>query len=134
MHNGVLEIEPINEQFHLTNDDIFRGLMKMVGASVSSMPNIVCEAYNNRWEVFDPEYVRDAASLPTPWAEIFALHNEPNRKACRDLAYRYLHSPVDILPQYPRLPCKGVFCIIDPVDPRHIGMDNLVWIGDELQE
>lgn len=110
MTNGVRIIEPIES--HVTDRDIFLGLLDAFGASVSSMPrNYESHAYSDNWEYFDPEEVEDPEALPEHWKKVYKMHNRPEMRDCRDLKFRYVHTPEDILPAYPRVPCKGIFCL-----------------------
>lgn len=110
MNNGIKTIKPIES--HVTDRDIFLGLLDAFGASVSSMPrNYKSRAYSDRWEYFDPEQVEDPEALPEYWKKVYKMHNRKEARDARDLKYRYVHTPTEIIPKHPRVPCKGIFRI-----------------------
>ena len=135
MINGIREIEPFSIG-NITNIDIFLGLFDLAGCSVSSMPrDYKSFAYSNKWELFDPRKVRNFEHLPEYWKKVFIEHYKPERKDCVDLKYRYVHIPVDILPQYPRVPCKGIFVLTNnSIKDNEIKADDLIHIGNEFIE
>ena len=136
MNNGLEIIEPFNVVPKLTRTDFLLGSFDMCGCSVSSMPkNYKSKVYTDKWEFLDPEQVKDESMLPEYWRKILALHNAPDRKDCVTLRYRYVHIPVDVLPQYPRVPCKGIFVITDREKQIYeLTSDDIIHIGIEEVE
>jgi len=129
--NGVKRIKLKSKDVILSSDDIFSLLLSSLGASVSNMPkNYQSSALSDKLELFDPEKVVSPELLPLHWKKVWKKHNEPDRIACIRFRYRYVHVPFDILPQYPRVPCKGIFALtsrkvlwnkIEPSDLIHLG-------------
>ena len=136
MTNGLKIIKPFNTVPTLTRTDILLGLFDACGAKVSSMPrNYTSMSYSDKWEFLDPEQVKDESMLPEYWRKILALHNASDRKDCVTLRYRYIHVPVEILPQYPRVLCKGIFVITDrSKEIEDLTPDDLIHIGNEIEE
>ena len=136
MNNGLEIIEPFNIVPKLVRSDFLLGILDAVGCSISSMPrNYTSMSYSDKWEFLDPELVEDESLLPEYWRKILALHNAPDRRDCVVLRYRYIHVPVEILPQYPRVPCKGIFVITDNSKKvEELTMDDLIHIGNEIEE
>ena len=121
-----------------TKRDIIFALMTACGAKISSMPEEIEGqiVYSDRYELFDPEKVRkhDIPNLPEPWDQAYKLHMQPDMGDCRTLRYRYVHVPVEILPEYPRVPCKGIFGLTDrKVRANQIKAKNLIFIGNEFE-
>lgn len=135
--NGVAVIKPFVGR-NPTKFDWLLAMLDWAGVKVSSMPrgySEKCKSYSESWEVFDPTQVEDVDSLPEIWKKVYRIHNEPSRRDCVNLAYRYVHTPVDILPQYPRVPCKGIFVITDKeLDLEKLTADDLIHIGNEIDE
>ncbi len=130
--NGVYEINPLKDA-NVTEQDVLLGLLSMAGASVGGMSGEPGKSWCSQWEGFDPEEVKDPQALPDHWYAVWAKHNAPGMGDCISLRYRYVHAPIDILPSYPKMPCKGMFCL----DNREIGWDditgeNLIHIDGEI--
>lgn len=130
----IKEIKPINDAL-VTDRMLFGALASDLGCSVSGIPrNYNSISYNGKWEYFDPAKVKFPDDLPDHWAMVFKMHNRPDMGDCRYLKYRYVHTPIDILPQYPHIPCKGIFCLTDkniPID--QIQGKDLIHIGNEFE-
>ena len=131
---AIREIKPVKDR-DIAPKDIL-ALLQNLGVSCSGYSEEDTKgsvAYSDRWELFDPEKVRKGDELPLPWDKVYEIHNRPNMKDCRDLRYRYVHAPEEILCAYPYLPVKGVFVL----DSRKVRSDrirgeDLVFIGNEL--
>jgi len=134
--NGVRQIQLQEEVPKLTQHDKINLCFTMLGASVSSMPrNYRSRTETDKLELFDPEKVVDSKKLSSYWRKIWELHNQPERRDCVKLRYRYVHVPHNILPQYPRVPCKGVFCLTSrEVKWYNITPNNLIHIGTSTDE
>lgn len=120
-----------------SKQDLIFALMTELGAKVSSMPRHITgqKTYHDRWELFNPAKVRKYDILPEPWNKIYEMHMRKDMKDCRDLKYRYVHAPVEILPQYPRVPCKGVFCLSDrTIRSDRLKESDLIFIGNEVED
>ena len=134
MDNGVVIIKQIKLTLP-TKRDILCAMLSMAGCKVSSIPNKVegNESYSDEWEYFNPERVEEPSVLPEHWKMVYEFHNQPDMRDCRELRYRYVHCPEEILPQYPRVPCKGIFCLVDRwVRWNSIQEKNLIHIGNEF--
>lgn len=131
--NGILEINPVKDK-ELDLHNLALGLAFTIGgAHVSGYDKRISTVFVNKWEIFDPEKVEDPSDLPEHWYKVYTTHNEPNRKACRDLKYRYLHSPKELLPDYPKTYCSGIFVITNKDTPiNKITGSDLIYIGDEI--
>ena len=131
---AIKEIKPIKDK-DVAREDIL-ALLEYLGVSCSGYSEEDTKgsmAYSDRWELFDPEKVRKGDELPPPWDVVFEIHNRPEMRDCRDLRYRYVHAPQEILCRYPHLPVKGVFVL----DSRKVRSDrikgeDLIFIGNEL--
>jgi len=120
----------------ITTRDMLGALLSDVGCSVSNMPRKTeCVVYTNKWEYFDPDKVEDIEDLPEYWEMVYEMHNRPEMGDCRSLHYKYVHIPVEIICQYPRVPVKGMFCLSYNVDkkPDEIRASDLIWIGNEFE-
>jgi len=82
--------------------------------------------------LFDPEQVENPDTLPDYWKMVWEMHNKPDMGDCRSLRYRYVHIPRDILPRYPRVPCKGLFQLDRDVDIDNLKETDLIHIGNEF--
>jgi hypothetical protein len=136
MENGILEIPPIKSRT-VDSQMLILGLLASTGCSVSDMPREVIgdEDYCGRWELMDPEQVERPEDLPDYFQSAYKMHNEPNRVACVDLRYRYIHCPEAIIGRYPSVPARGIFVLTDDeADPCNIPWESLYHIGDELEE
>lgn len=134
MNNGITIIKPIKDS-QISTSDLRRALLKDLGCSISGMPNEVEGniAYSNKWEYFNPRKVTDPEALPEHWKMVFDFHNKPEMRDCRELKYRYVHCPTEILPQYPRVDCKGIFGLCDnSVRWNKIAAYDLIHIGNEF--
>lgn len=132
--NGVKIIKEIESDMP-TGLDLCGALLVDLGCSISNMPREVEGniTYTERWEFFDPAKVSTPKNLPNHWAMVFEMHNRPDMKDCRDLKYRYIHAPTKILPRFPRVPCKGIFCITDKnIKLKDIKARDLIHIGNEF--
>jgi len=132
--NGIASIPPLAFQ-GLTEETLILAMFDTLGCSVSSMPrNYESKVYSDKWEVFDPEKVTNVDALPPHWKEVYKLHTAPDRTDCVLYRYRYVHTPRDILPQYPRVPCKGIFCISDDkIDINKLTERDLIHVGNEVE-
>jgi len=133
--NGVYKLK--QELFsNVTKVDLLQAMMVDLGVSVSNIPkDYQSKSYTENAEVFIPERVTKRDELPEFWKMVFDLHNEPRRKDCVRFGYRYVHLPYEIIPRYPRVPCKGIFCISDStVDLTKLTADDLIHIGNEFEE
>lgn len=133
MNNGITKIKPIESK--VTKGDFACALLKDLGCRVSNMPDKVegSISYSNNWEYFNPERVIDPESLPYHWKMVFDSHNKPEMKDCRDFKYRYVHCSDEIIPHYPRVPCKGIFCLFsNAVRWNNIKANDLIHIGNEF--
>jgi len=117
--------------------DMVMALLVDAGCHVSSMPSEVegNVSFTSEWELFDPEKVRkdNVDDLPPHWRMVYDMHMRPGMGDCRELRYRYVHAPEDIFPSYPKVFCRGIFCL----DSRKVRSDrissrNLIHIGDEF--
>jgi len=136
MINGIQEIKPIETDIP-TQRDLLSALLVDLGCSVSNMPRVVAgdRIFTHRWEVFDPEEVTQPEYLPEYWRMVWDLHNAPDRKDCVSLRYRYVHCPKEILGEYPRVPCSGIFALCDRAIPRNrIKAKDLIHIGNDFPE
>lgn len=137
MENGVKVIRPITDS-RITQRDLLFALFKdLGGCSVSNMPDEVegNKSYSDNWEYFNPTEVEDATVLPEYWRIVYNLHNRKDMKDCRDLHYRYIHCPIDIMPRYPRVPCKGIFCLCNNnIKWNAITSEDLIHIGNEFED
>ena len=134
MTKAVIKLKPFDIG-KVTKLDLALGMLDMLGCSISSMPHIKESiAYSNNWEYFDPDKVTDIDKLPDYWQMVYEMHNRPEMKDCRDLHYKYVHIPVEILAQYPRVPVKGIFCLATNTEkePNEIQAEDLIWIGNEF--
>jgi hypothetical protein len=132
--NGITYIDPI-ETSEITNQDlIFALLVDICGVHISSIPNSIEGniSYTNDWEYFDPKEVESPELLPDHWAKVYEMHNRPEMHDCILLDYKYIHSPTEILPRYPRVSCKGIFCISSNKSLTEITGDDLIHIGNEI--
>ena len=119
--NGIEIIPPILSDSLGIRDVLFGAILDLSGASVSSIPKEYLKEkekvgslkWSNDWELLDPEKVSVPEELPDYWKKVYFAHNREDMKDCRELKYRYVHTPEDILPRWPRIPCKGVFCLVD---------------------
>ena len=85
--------------------------------------------YTDKCELFDPRKVKYPANLPDYWKMVYDNHNKPEMRDCRDLAYRYVYVPFLIMPQHPRVLCKGIFCLTDrSIRSDRIKAEDLVHI------
>jgi len=132
--NGIEKIEPFGLG-NVTKQDIICAILSDLGVSISSRPrNYKSKAYSSDWELFDPEKVEEPDELPEYWRRIYDLHNSPQWRDCRELKFRYVHVPVNILPGYPRIYCKGIFCLEDSeIKADEIKAEYLTYIGNELE-
>ena len=133
--NGVTELDGIPSS-KVESIDLLLGMMSDLGASVPSMPaNLEFVTYTDKYELMDPEQVENPEDLPPYWKVVYDVHNLPEMRDCRYLGYRYVHSPQEIMCRYPRVPCKGMFVITNRnVSVDEITGDDLIWIGDEIEE
>lgn len=133
--NGVMEVK-LKNTIKLTQEDIMSMCFLALGASVSNMPaNYHSRTETDKLELFDPERVTNPEELPEYWRKVWALHNQPGRRACVDFRYRYVHVPFNILPQFPRVPCKGIFCLDSrKVSLHNIAADDLIHVGTSVDE
>jgi hypothetical protein len=134
--NGITRIDPIKSS-EVTTRDLLFALMTECGASVSSMPTELDgdRAYTSDWELFEPEEVEEPDDLPDYWHTVYDFHFAPDRSACEELGYRYIHAPTEIMPKYPRVPCRGIFCLTDhDLSISEVTGDDLYFIGDEVGE
>jgi len=133
--NGVEKIKPFAKG-NVKRKDLIFGLMSLLGASVSSMPKgYESRAYSSNWELFDPEKVEHPEELPRHWKAVYEVHNKPEMKDCRQMRYRYVHVPVDILPHYPRVPCRGIFCLVNnEIKGSEVTAEDLIHIGNEFDK
>jgi hypothetical protein len=132
MKNGIMEIEPLKFD-GLKRQDLVSLLFTIAGAKCSDMPaDYQSKSYSNKWELFDPEKVDNPKDLPDYWKMVYDMHNRLDMKDCKDLRYRYVHTPEKILPRYPRVPCQGIFQLDrDTIDIRET---SLIHIGNEFEE
>jgi len=135
MMNGTRMMKPLKDVGTVTTRDLLSALLVEAGVKVSGMPSNLEEfVYTPNWEFFNPEKVKDSSDLPSHWRMVFDMHNRPDMKDCRDLKYRYVHTPEHILPQFPRLLCKGIFCLTDKnVKFKDIIANDLIYIGNEFK-
>jgi len=136
MKEAVIKLKPFSTG-KITELDLILGLLAELGCRVSSMPNLKKSiAYSNEWEYFDPEKVTNPDELPDYWVMVYEMHNRPDMKDCRDLHYKYVHVPVEILAEYPRVPTRGIFCLATNTDkkPNEIEAEDLIWIGNEFED
>jgi len=133
--NGIRMMKPLKDVGNITKVDILSALLVRAGVRVSSMPpNLEEFTYTSNWEFFNPEKVKDPDDLPDYWGMVFDMHNRPDMKDCRDLKYRYVHTPERILPQFPRVLCRGIFCLTNKnVKFKEITADDLIYIGNEFE-
>lgn len=134
MTKAVIKLKPFNIG-KVTKLDLAFGMLDMLGCTISSMPHIKeSTAYSSNWEYFDPVKVTDVNELPDYWKMVYDVHMRPDMKDCRDLHYKYVHVPVEILAEYPRVPVKGIFCLATNTDkkPDEIQAEDLIWIGNEF--
>lgn len=135
MSKAVIKLNPFDIGT-VTERDLLMGLLvEFGGCRVSSMPDLKKSiAYVSEWEYFDPEKVTDPDKLPDHWAMVYEMHNRPDMKDCRDLHYKYVHVPIEILAEYPRVPVKGIFCLATNTEkkPSEIQAEDLIWIGNEF--
>ena len=134
---AIKEIKPIQSDVPIKGD-IILALMTACGASISSMSDEIEGqiTYSDRYELFDPEKVRqhDIPNLHEPWDKVYKLHMQPNVRDCRIFRYRYVYVPKEILPEYPRVPCKGIFGLTDrKVKANQIKSKDLIFIGNEFE-
>ena len=130
--NGITEIKPL-EFDGLTRTDLTSILFSIAGAHYSDMPrDYQSKSYSNKWEMFDPEKVVNPEELPDYWKMVYDMHNRPEMRDCRDLRYRYVHTPQKILPRYPRVPCQGIFQLDRDVPVKKIRETSLIHIGNEF--
>jgi len=132
--NGIREIKPLRIG-SLSSSDLIGALLVDLGCSVSGIPRTyISKSYHTRWEIFDPEKVKDPKDLTTPWSMVWRVHHESDRIDCVRLAYRYVHTPIDIIPQYPHVPCKGIFCICHKeVKLKDLTVSDLIHIGNDFE-
>lgn len=134
MTKAVIKLKPFNIG-KVTELDLAFGMLDLLGCSISSMPRgLKSIAYTNNWEYFDPEKVINPENLPDHWKIVYDLHMRPDMKDCRDLHYKYVHVPVEILAEYPRVPVRGIFCLATNTEkkPNEIQAEDLIWIGNEF--
>ena len=134
MSKAVIKLKPFNIG-KVTKLDLAFGMLDLLGCSISSMPRgLKSISYTNNWEYFNPEKVTNPEDLPDHWKIVYDLHMRPDMKDCRDLHYKYVHVPVEILAQYPRVPAKGIFCLATNTEkePDKIQAEDLIWIGNEF--
>lgn len=133
--NGIMEIKLKGKHVEFLQRDWFDLAFKSLGASVSGMPdNYESHIETNKTELFDPEMVEQPCNLPLYWLKVYRKHNEPEMRDCVRLRYRYVHVPFDIVPQYPRVPCKGIFCLDShKVRFDQITIKDLIHVGNEFQ-
>lgn len=133
-NNGVLTIDKVKQE-NIKKSDVLLDLFSLFGARVSSMPNTNCKIkLIDRLELFDPIKVTNKDSIIYPWYLVYERHNQKDMKDCRDLKYRYLHVPFEIIPSYPKVPCSGIFCITDnTLNCNKISSNDLIWIGNEFR-
>jgi len=118
-----------------TTRDLILALLTVFGAHVSSMPDEIKgqDIYHDRWELFDPAKVRQDDELPSPWHKVYEMHMRPDMGDCRKLRYRYVHCPKKIYPGYPKIPCRGIFCLCDPsIRSDRLSEADLIFIGNEF--
>jgi len=134
MSKAVIKLKPFNTG-KATERDLILGLLALSGCRVSSMPDLEkSTVYSSNWEYFDPDKVTDIDKLPDYWQMVYEMHNRPEMKDCRDLHYKYVHVPVEILAEYPRIPTRGIFCLATNTEkkPSEIQAEDLIWIGNEF--
>jgi hypothetical protein len=135
--NGITIIDPIIHK-EVSTRDILLHCLSCAGATVSSIPKDELkgqETFSKQYELFDPEKVNEKDNLPPHWYEVYEMHNRPEMKDCRDLCYRYVHCPEEIYPYYPKVLCKGIFCLTNRnIKLNKIHEDDLTFIGDEIFE
>lgn len=132
--NGLRTLKPL-AYVYWRKEDNAGNAFKALGCFVSGFPaDYNSEVYSNRWELFDPEKVEDPSTLTGIWEKVYEMHNRPNMKDCRDLRYRYVHVPIYILPQYPHVPCRGIFGLTDrSITISQIKSSVLIHIGNEFE-
>ncbi len=131
-----IKIIKVKEDEGITKRDLLSALLVHLGATVSNMPRNLSghqETYSDNCELFDPRKVTKSDILPDYWKMVYDMHNKPDMGDCRYFRYRYVHIPYEIIPQYPRVPCKGIFCLDSKkVRSNNIKTSNLVFIGNNL--
>lgn len=117
-----------------TAADLLSALLVEFGCKASGYDTpLGQETYHDRWELFDPELVREGDELDAPWDMVYARHMQPNMRDCRELRYRYVHCPVKIFPQYPHFPCRGIFVLCSrSTRSDRLNEGDLIFIGDEF--
>lgn len=135
MDNGITIIKPFDTG-KITSMDFWSAMMKDCGCSVSHMPDIEeSKFYSPNWEYFNPERVEEPEDLPDYWKQVFDLHNKPEMGDCVRFRYRYVHVPIKIMCRYPRIPVRGIFVLDNEnVKYNQITADDLIWIGNEIEE
>tara|TARA_Y100000310_G_scaffold341076_2_gene439005 strand:+ start:1341 stop:1808 length:468 start_codon:yes stop_codon:yes gene_type:complete len=133
MINGVQIIQPIKSAIPTERDIILAAMVSMGGCTVGSMPSNPDgdKKWSDNWEWFDPFKVEDEDALPEYWYNILTRQN----KSCWECNYRYVHSPTEILVDYPRTPVKGVFGVCSAkVTPDNVVAVDLIHTAGQFTE
>ena len=120
----------------VTTRDLIGALLSDVGCSVGNMPkdHDGDEAITSNWEWFDPFTLRtlaDVLNLPAHWRNlVMAMNSE-----CWSCGYRYVHAPVPILGDYPRVPRAGIFGVVrGDATPDDVAGKDLIHLGGQFTE
>jgi len=134
MDKSIIKLKPFDIG-KVTRQDLIEAILKELGCSISSMPDIKeSKSYTSDWEYFDPDKVVGPDELPDYWRMVYDAHNKPDMRDCRELHYKYVHTLEKILPRYPRVPVRGIFCLATNTEkkPDEIRAEDLIWIGNEF--
>lgn len=133
--NAVQIIAPIDGD-GVTSRDLICAMLTDAGCTVGSMPKDPDgdQATTNNWEWFDPFALRtlgDVCELPSHWRTlVLAMNSE-----CWSCGYRYVHAPVQILGDYPRVPMAGIFGVMrSSATPDDVTGKDLIHLGGEFTE
>lgn len=69
-------------------------------------------------------------NLPDHWQSIVRNQNQE----CWNLKYKYVHAPVPILSQYPRVAVKGIFGVVNDCTPETVTAKDLIHLGGQFTE
>jgi len=130
--NAIVYMEELRND-KVTDTDLLLAMMDLFGAKVGGMSGIrEGKTYSSKWEWFDPFQLTsfdDVDDLPWYWAKLVSNMNSE----CWKCGYRYVHSPKEILVQYPRVPVKGIFAVTSKdATPETVKASDLIHLGDEF--
>lgn len=129
--NHITKIAPIPSR-KATNRELLLAMLADMGCGVSGVSGIEDgDSYSGDWEWFDPFKVTDLDDLPDHWRAIVKNQNSE----CWREGFRYVHAPMPILCEYPRVPVKGIFVVTRrTATPEDVNVEDLIHTGGQFIE